>query len=175
MVKYLFISNPSTIGRDTPFITLMVGQSKSERERLLWLAEYAAENGSVLLPWSHEVDKHLWALAANLFKGARCPSLHLVRAEMSAKELVCHLKNKTLESHFRSWCPTASYFHLLSILEGVSFPVRNIKNHRKRALKPPRLNLSPSHQDELIIVALSALVILLVFLLAGFIEAHYGY
>lgn len=175
LTKYYFIRDVSHINTETVIFRLFVGESKREQDALRELSHLSSFTGSALILYSEEVAETLWKIGEKLFIGARCPIIHFRSKEIRVCDLVSKIRKKELVAYEGTIRPSRYYFQALSVLENEIFVANMIKN--EKIYLPTGLRKYLSHSEHVLKVkaCVSYAIVVIIFLIAGYIEGHVNF
>lgn len=175
LTKYYFIRDVSHINTETVIFRLFVGESKRERDALRELSNLSSFMDFGLILYSDEVAETLWKIGEKLFIGARCPIIHFRSKEIGVCELVSMIRKKELVAYEGTIQPSRYYFQALSVLENEIFVANMIKKINHHLPTGLRKYLSHNEHVSKVKACISCAIVVIVFLIAGYIEGHVAF
>lgn len=167
---YYFVHNLHDFGMNDVVYKVAVGSSLRESAQLELISQYAADCGCYLRLVSDKSDRAINCLAESLFPNSKFALLHLRRANLSVTELYRLIVEDSFSTFERDLHESRSKFQLLSILSP-SFFYHNHNSNCITTCQPHRRKyLSPAKGSENTRVALAVGVIIVLFLLSGYLE-----
>lgn len=173
--KYLFIRDIGHLSSDTVIFRLYVGTSRRERGALKELAQVCHFTDSCLILYGEEVAETLWKIAEKVFPNAQCPILHFRGQEIKPSKLLRLLRKNELIAYEGTIQPSRQYFQSLSIFENDIYAKNLLKKSSRPCTEPSRKYLSESDSVSFQKACIGFAMIAIVFLVAGFIEGHFGF
>lgn len=175
LTKYYFIRDVSHINTETVIFRLFVGESKRERDALRELSHLSSFMDFGLILYTEEVAETLWKIGEKLFIGARCPIIHFRSKEIGVCELVSMIRKKELVAYEGTIQPSRYYFQTLSVLENEIFVANMIKKINHHLPTGLRKYLSHNEHVSKVKACISCAIVVIVFLIAGYIEGHVAF
>lgn len=167
---YYFVRNLHGFGANDVVYKVGVGSSLRESAQQELINQYAADCGCYFRLVSDESDRAIDLLAKSLFPDSKFALLHLRRANLSVSELYRMIVEDSFATFEKDLAESRSKFQLLSILSP-SFFYHNHTSICHTTCQPIRRKyLSPAKGSENTHVALAVGVIIVLFLISGYLE-----
>lgn len=167
---YYFVRNLNGFCSDDVVYKVAVGASLREHAKLVLVSEFAKDCGMYFQPVSDVSDKAIDSLANSLFKGTSFALMYLRRANISISELYKLIIDDSFLAFEKSLTEPATKFRILSLLSP-SFFFINQPPKCITSCQPSRSKyLSHAEGSENTRALIGAWLILVLFLLAGYLE-----
>lgn len=167
---YYFVRNLHGFGVNDVVYKVGVGSSLRECAQVELIRQFAADCGCYFRLVSDESDLAIDHLAKSLFPDSKFALLHLRRANLSVAELYRLIVEDSFGTFERDLHESGSKFQLLSILSP-SFFYHNHKSNCITSCQPNRRKyLSHAKGSENTQVAFAVGVIIVLFLISGYLE-----
>lgn len=167
---YYFVHNLHGFGVDDVVYKVAVGSSLRESAQADLIREYATDCGCYFRLVSDESDRAINCLAESLFPHSKFALLHLRRANLSVSELYRLIVEDSFATFERDLHESRSKFQLLSILSPSFFYHNHNSNSNTKCQPNRRKYLSPAKGSENTRVALAVGVVIVLFLISGYLE-----
>lgn len=173
--NYLFLRACPEITRETVVYVVRIGQSTRERRYLYRIEREVFRQGHTFHQWSEWVDSYLSFISDELFGECVMFGHRFRTASVSAQQLLQLMDSNTFESYELNLNPHPAFFSMVNLQGKQS----RLSNNRQKSNPPrqylQRIYLSLARRSELFRVGASYAAILLLFLLAAFLEGRSGY
>lgn len=167
---YYFVRNLHGFGVNDVVYKVAVGTSLRESVQLELIRQYATDCGCYFHLVSDDSDLAMNCLAESLFPDSKFALLHLRRANLSVSELYRLIIDDSFTTFERDLKESRTKFQLLSILSP-SFFYHNHNSNCITSCQPNRRKyLSPAKGSENTHVAVAVGVIIVLFLISGYLE-----
>ena len=167
---YYFVRNLNGFGSDDVVYKVAVGSSMREHAKMVLVSEFARDCGMYFQPVSDVSDRAISSLANSLFKGTSFALMYLRRANVSISDLYQMIVDDSFVTFERNLTEPTTKFRLLSLLSP-SFFFINQPSKCITSCQPSRSKyLSPAEGSENTRVLIGVCLILVLFMLAGYLE-----
>lgn len=168
--KYCFIRNPHHFTREDVVYTVYVGTSEREQVLLTVINEYVKDTGMYFRKWSNTVDMALMELRSHLFPDSIQTRFFLRTASVNVTDLYRLIIDDSWSSFENSLTTPRAQFHLVSMLSPSFFFANSPIRKKSFAFSVQRQNLSHNVDSELISAVVNFGLILILFLIGGYLE-----
>lgn len=167
---YYFVRNLNGFGSDDVVYKVAVGSSMREHAKMVLVSEFARDCGMYFQPVSDKSDRAISSLANSLFKGTSFALMYLRRANISISDLYQMIVDDSFTTFEKNLTEPTAKIRLLSLLSPSFFfinqPIKCITS-----CQPSRSKyLSPAEGSENTRVLIGVCLILVLFMLAGYLE-----
>ena len=167
---YYFVRNLNGFGPDDVVYKVAVGSSMREHAKMVLVSEFARDCGMYFQPVSDVSDRAISSLANSLFKGTSFALMYLRRANVSISDLYQMIVDDSFTSFEKNLTEPTTKLRLLSLLSP-SFFFINQPSKCITSCQPSRSKyLSHAEGSEKTHVLISVCLILVLFMLAGYLE-----
>lgn len=167
---YYFVRNLNGFGSDDVIYKVAVGSSMREHAKMVLVSEFARDCGMYFQPVSDVSDRAISSLANSLFKGTSFALMYLRRANVSISDLYQIIVDDSFVTFEQNLTEPTTKFRLLSLLSQ-SFFFINKPSKCITSCQPSRSKyLSPAEGSENTRVLIGVCLILVLFMLAGYLE-----
>lgn len=167
---YYFVRNLNGFGSDDVVYKVAVGTSMREQAKMVLVSEFAKDCGMYFQPVSDVSDRAIESLANSLFTGTSFALMYLRRADVSICDLYQMIVDDSFLTFEKNLTEPATKFRLLSLLSP-SFLFLNQPSKCITKCQPSRSKyLSPAEGSENTHILISVWLILVLFLLSGYLE-----
>lgn len=167
---YYFVRNLNGFGSDDVVYKVAVGSSLREHAKMVLVSEFAKDYGMYFQQVSDVSDRAISSLANSLFKGTSFALMYLRRANVSISDLYQMIVDDSFITFEQNLTEPATKFRLLSLLSP-SFFFFNQPSSCITKCQPSRSKyLSHAKGSENTHVLISVCLILVLFMLAGYLE-----
>lgn len=167
---YYFVRNLNGFGSDDVVYKVAVGSSMREHAKMVLVSEFARDCGMYFQPLSDVSDRAINSLANSLFKGTSFALMYLRRANISISDLYQMIVDDSFIAFEKNLAEPTTKLRLLSILSP-SFFFINQPSKCITSCQPSRSKyLSHAKGSENTHVLISVCLILVLFMLAGYLE-----
>ena len=167
---YYFVRNLNGFSPDDVVYKVAVGSSMREHAKLILVSEFAKDCGMYFQPVSDVSDRAIDSLANSLFKGTTFALMYLRRADVSVSDLYQMIVDDSFIAFEKTLCEPATKFRLLSLLSPSFFFINQPFNCNTSCQPRRRKYLSLAKGSENTRVLISVWLILVLFMLAGYLE-----
>lgn len=167
---YYFVRNLNGFGSNDVIYKVAIGTSMREHAKMILVSEFARDCGMYFQPVSYNSDRAISSLANSLFKGTSFALMYLRRANISISDLYQMIVDDSFTTFEKNLAEPAAKLRLLSLLSPSFFfinqPIKCITS-----CQPSRSKyLSHAKGSEITHVLISVCLILVLFMLAGYLE-----
>lgn len=167
---YYFVRNLNGFGSDDVVYKVAVGSCMREHAKMVLVSEFARDCGMYFQPVSDVSDRAISSLANSLFKGTSFALMYLRRANISISDLYQMIVDDSFTTFEKNLAEPTAKLRLLSLLSPSFFfinqPIKCITT-----CQPSRSKyLSHAKGSENTHVLISVCLILVLFMLAGYLE-----
>ena len=167
---YYFVRNLNGFGSNDVVYKVAVGTSMREHAKMILISEFARDCGMYFQPVSDKSDRAINSLANSLFKGTSFALMYLRRANISISDLYQMIVDDSFTTFEKKLAKPTAKLRLLSLLSPSFFfinqPIKCITS-----CQPSRSKyLSHAKGSENTHVLISVCLILVLFILAGYLE-----
>lgn len=173
--KFYFVPRMANFCREDVIFTIFVGSGKRDAVKLALIQEYAADSGMYFKPVSDSSDTAIRNLKEQVFKGIPfflCPC-------KSVSLTIGQLYNLIIDGQLDSFCSKIplphGYFLFRKKIDPSFYFATKAKRSRRLLLPFPRKNLKQMEDAPMVSFLINSALIVVAFLIAGYIEGHYGY
>lgn len=167
---YYFVRNLNGFGSNDVVYKVAVGSSMREHAKMVLVSEFARDCGMYFQPVSDVSDRAINSLANSLFKGTSFALMYLRRANISISDLYQMIVDDSFTTFEKNLAEPTAKLRLLSLLSP-SFFFINQPNKCITSCQPSRSKyLSHAKGSENTHVLISVCLILVLFMLAGYLE-----
>ncbi len=168
--KYCFIRNPHHFTREDVVYIVYVGTSEHDQVKLTLISEYVKESGIYFRKWSNSVDVALTQLCETLFSKSLLCQFALRTAEISVQDLYELIIDDSWSVFEEKLTTPRPKLHLLAMLSPNVFFQNSGMRKKSFAFSVQRQNLSHNVDSELISAVVHFGLILILFLIGGYLE-----
>lgn len=167
---YYFVRNLNGFGSNDVVYKVAIGSSMREHAKKVLVSEFAKDCGMYFQPVSDKSDRAISSLANSLFKGTSFALMYLRRANISISDLYQMIVDDSFTTFEKNLAEPTAKLRLLSLLSPSFFfinqPIKCITS-----CQPSRSKyLSHAKGSENTHVLISVCLILVLFMLAGYLE-----
>ena len=167
---YYFVRNLNGFGSDDVVYKVAVGSSMREHAKMVLVSEFARDCGMYFQPVSDVSDRAINSLANSLFKGTSFALMYLRRANISISDLYQMIVDDSFTTFEKNLTEPTTKLRLLSLISP-SFFFINQPFKCITSCQPSRSKyLSHAEGYENTHVLISVCLILVLFMLAGYLE-----
>lgn len=167
---YYFVRNLNGFGSNDVVYKVAVGTSMREQAKMVLVSEFAKDCGMYFQPVSDVSDRAIESLANSLFTGSSFALMYLRRADVSICDLYQMIMDDSFLTFEKNLTEPATKFRFLSLLSP-SFLFLNQPSKCITTCQPSRSKyLSPAEGSENTRVIIGVWLILVLFLLSGYLE-----
>lgn len=167
---YYFVRNLNGFCPDDVVYKVAVGASMREHAKMILVSEFARDCGMYFQPVSDISDMAINSLANSLFKGTSFALMYLRRANVSVSDLYQMIVDDSFVTFEQNLTEPTTKFKLLSLISP-SFFFINQPSKCITSCQPSRSKyLSHAKGSENTHVLISVWLILVLFMLAGYLE-----
>lgn len=167
---YYFVRNLNGFCPDDVVYKVAVGTSMREHAKMILVSEFAKDCGMYFQPVSDTSDKAINSLANSLFAGSSFSLMYLRRANISISDLYRMIVDDSFDAFEKNLTEPKTKFRLLSLLSPSFFSI-NQTSKCNTTCQPSRSKyLSPAKGSENTQVLIGVCLILVLFLLSGYLE-----
>ena len=167
---YYFVRNLNGFGTDDVVYKVAVGSSLREHAKMVLVSEFARDCGMYFQQVSDVSDRAISSLANSLFKGTSFALMYLRRANVSISDLYQMIVDDSFVTFEKNLTEPTTKFRLLSLLSPSFFFINQPSSCITKCQPSRSKYLSHAKGSENTHVLISVCLILVLFMLAGYLE-----
>lgn len=167
---YYFVRNLNGFGSNDVVYKVAVGTSMREHAKMVLVSEFARDCGMYFQQVSDVSDRAISSLANSLFKGTSFALMYLRRANVSISDLYQMIVDDSFVTFEKNLTEPTTKFRLLSLLSPSFFFINQPSSCITKCQPSRSKYLSHAKGSENTHVLISVCLILVLFMLAGYLE-----